>query len=250
MSTDPGEPAVAPGANSGFAQTRWSVVLLAARTDTVRAEAALGQLCRAYWYPLYAFVRRSGHSAEDAQDLTQEFFSRLLEKNWLAEADPARGRFRSFLLTALKHFLANEWDRSQRLKRGGGQQFVALDAATAEERYALEPRDPATPETLYDRRWALTLLTRAQDRLRAENKAGGEGERYELLEPTLVGERTSLPYAELAVKFGVEETTVKSWVLRMRRRFRLLLREEAGETTGNAEDVDAELAHLFSILAG
>jgi len=245
------QPAAPPSAAAGeFTQTRWSLVLLAAQTDPVRAEAALGELCWAYWYPLYAFVRRSGRSAEDAQDLTQEFFAQLLEKRWLAEADPARGRFRSFLLATLKHFLANEWDRAQCLKRGGGREFIALDAVTAEERYALEPCDLDTPESLYDRRWALTLLARTQERLRAEMTGSGDGERFDLLEPTLVGERTALPYAELAAKFGTTATAVKSMVLRLRRRFRALLREEAGETIGNAGDVDAELAHLFRILGG
>lgn len=233
-----------------FATTRWSVVLLAGQGDAAGAERALAHLCEAYWYPLYAFVRRSGHAAEDAQDLTQEFFARLLEKNWLAEADPARGRFRSFLLAALKHFLANEWNRSQRLKRGGGREFVALDAATAEERYALEPPDPATPELLYDRRWALTLLARTQESLRKEMNASGQRERFKALEPTLVGERTALPYEELAARFGVTETAVKSMVLRLRVRFRSLLRKEVAETIGRDADVDPELAHLLDILGG
>ena len=158
--------------------------------------------------------------------MTQEFFTRLLEKRWLAEATPQRGRFRSFLLAALKHFLANEWNRNQCLKRGGGRQFIELDAVTAEERYALEPADAATPESLYERRWALTLIGRTQERLREEMTSGGDGERFEVLEPALVGERTFAGYEELAGRFGVTETAVKSMVLRMRRRFRALLREE------------------------
>ena len=182
--------------------------------------------------------------------MTQEFFARLLEKKWLADADPARGRFRSFLLAALKHFLANEWNRAQCLKRGGGRELIALDAATAEERYSLEPSDPATPELLYDRRWALTLLARTQERLSQEMQADGQAERFAILEPTLVGERTALPYAELAARFGVTESAVKSMVLRLRQRFRTLLREEVAQTIGAARDVDAELAHLFAILGG
>ena len=171
-----------------FRTTHWSAVLLARRGDTVRAEPALAELCRGYWYPLYAYVRRLGRTAEDAQDLTQEFFARLLEKNWLAEADPARGRFRSFLLAALKHFLANEWNHANRLKRGGGREFIPLDAATAEELYVLEPSDLASPELLYDRRWALTVLARAQNRLRDEMTTASQRERFGLTALPAAGE--------------------------------------------------------------
>ena len=233
-----------------FATTRWNVVLLAADGASPDAEHALAQLCEAYWYPLYAFVRRGGVAPEDAQDLTQEFFARLLEKKWLAVADPKRGRFRSFLLAALKHFLANEWNRDHRLKRGGGREFIALDGVTAEERYAMEPPDLATPELLYDRRWALTLLERTRERLRREMTASGRPDRFEALEPTLVGERAALPYAELAARFDVTETAVKAMVSRLRRRFRALLREEVAETVGTGADVDAELSHLLEILGG
>ena len=233
-----------------FRTTRWGLVLAAGDTQAPGHRGALDQLCSAYWYPLYAFVRRSGHGPEDAGDLTQEFFARLLEKKWLTEADPARGRFRSFLLAALKHFLANEWNRSRCLKRGGGREFIALDASSAEERYALEPLDLATPELLYDRRWALTLLARTQTRLRAAMHAEGQAERFAALEPTLVGEKTALPYEELAARFGVTETAMKSMVLRLRKRFRETLREEVAQTIGEAKDVDAELAHLFTILGG
>jgi RNA polymerase sigma-70 factor (ECF subfamily) len=240
----------APAGRSEFRTTHWNIVLAAQVGASSAARSALETLCRAYWYPLYAFVRRSGYDADDAQDLTQEFFARLLENQWLAEADPARGRFRSFLLAALKHFLANEWHRAHCARRGGGCEFIALDAATAEERYALEPPDLATPELLYDRRWALTLLAHAQERLQAEMSAGRQRERFAALESTLTGERAALPYRELAARFGVTETAVKSMVLRLRRRFRDLLREEVAHTIGNAEDVDAELANLFEVLGG
>ena len=233
-----------------FCSTRWSVVLQAGDAAAPEAHAALTHLCQQYWTPLYAFVRRSGHAPEDARDLTQEFFARLLEKRWLAEADPAWGRFRSFLRAALKHFLANEWNRAQCLKRGGDRQFIDLDAATAEERYALEPADAATPELLYERRWALTLIGRTQERLREEMISAGDGERFEALEPALAGERTSAGYDELAARFGVTETAVKSMVLRMRRRFRALLREEVLQTIGNEQDADTELRHLLEILGG
>jgi len=233
-----------------FQETHWSVVLRAGQSPSPQAAEALEKLCQTYWYPLYAFVRRSGQGADDAEDLTQEFFARLLEKQWLAQASPERGRFRSFLLATLKHFLANEWDRAQCLKRGGGRESIPLDAATARERYAMESREVATPEVLYERRWAMTIIAQAQDRLRAEMSGGRDRERFHLLEPTLVGERTDLGYAALATRFGVTETAVKSMVLRLRRRFRALLREEVAQTVGNEADVDQELRHLFEILGG
>jgi len=241
---------LAPGEAGRFATTHWSVVLLAGQNNSAQAAEALEKLCRAYWYPLYAFVRASGWPHEEACDLTQEFFSRLLEKKWLAEADPARGRFRTFLLAALKHFLANEWNRGQTLKRGGGREFIELDALEAEERFALEPVDAASPDALYGRRWALTLIARAQDRLRDEMIAAGEGERFAALEPTLVGEHTDESYGGLAACFGVGIAGVKSMVLRMRRRFRALLREEIAETLGEGQDVEAELRELFAALGG
>jgi DNA-directed RNA polymerase specialized sigma24 family protein len=244
----PDEPQGAGVGRRDFVTTHWSVVLLACDSQSPGARAALETFCRDYWYPLYAYVRRQGYAPSDAQDLTQEFFARLLEKKWVAEADPARGKLRSYLLAALKHFLANEWHQSRRLKRGGGREVVALDAASAEERYALEPLDLATPDRLYDRRWALTLLARTQDRLREEMMAAGQGERFEALEPTLVGERTVIPYHELGERFGVTETAIKSSVLRLRRRFRALLREEVGQTLGNIEEIDGELASLFAAL--
>jgi RNA polymerase sigma-70 factor (ECF subfamily) len=250
MSPEPPSDPARADSRGVFCSTRWSVVLRAGDATAPDAQAALTYLCQQYWTPLYAFVRRSGHMPEDACDLTQEFFARLLEKGWLAEADPARGRFRSFLLAALKHFLANEWNRAQCLKRGGGRSFIELDAATAEERYALEPADVTTPESLYERRWALTLIGRAQDRLREEMIAAGDGQRFAALEPALAGERTAEGYDQLASRFGVTETAVKSMVLRMRRRFRALLREEVLQTIGSEQEVDAELRHLLEILGG
>jgi RNA polymerase sigma factor (sigma-70 family) len=233
-----------------FATTHWSNVLAAGHTSSPDARAALEKLCRTYWYPLYAFIRSSGRGPEDARDLTQEFFARLLEKKWLAEADPERGRFRTFLLAAMKHFLANEWNRAQTLKRGGSREFIELDALEAEERFALEPADAASPDALYERRWALTLIARAQDRLRDEMIAAGEGERFAALEPTLVGERADESYAALATRFGVAVSGVKSMVLRLRRRFRALLREEIAETVGEGQGIEKELQELFAALGG
>src|SRR5205807_10342034 len=156
-----------------FVTTHWSVVLAATRNDTTGAQTALSKLCQAYWYPLYAYVRRRGYDAHDAQDLTQEFFARLLNHNWLAQADRQRGRFRTFLLAALSHFLANEWDKARALKRGGAVQLVPLQLDTAETRYGQEPADPATPEQCYERRWALALLDEVLNRLREEHRAEG-----------------------------------------------------------------------------
>ena len=249
MSPTDNNPGPAHGGAREFRTTHWSVVLQAKDPRSPHTVEALERLCSAYWYPLYAFVRRQGHAAAEAQDLTQGFFARLLEKQWLTEADQARGRFRSFLLAALKHFLANEWNHDHRQRRGGGREFIALDAATAKERYALEPLDLASPEVLYDRRWALILLARAQERVRAEMTTEAQRDRFEALEPTLVGERTSLPYQELAARFGVTEAAVKSMVRRLRLRFRDLLREEVAQTIGDAKDVDAEIASLLAALA-
>ena len=231
-----------------FVTTHWSLVLQAGEGSSPETATALETLCRTYWYPLYAFVRAGGKSHEDAVDLTQEFFAQLLEKKWLAAADPARGRFRTFLLAAMKNFLANQWRHSQRLKRGGGQALVEFDALQAEERFALEPRDPLSPDALFDRRWALTVIHRAQARLAAEAAATGGAEKFRALEPTLTGERTDDGYESLARQFDATVSTVKSWVLRLRRRFRELLREEVTQTLGPGEDVDDELRQLLTVV--
>ncbi len=228
-----------------FATTHWSVVLRAGDSRSPESADALERLCRAYWYPLYAFVRSTGQGPAEAQDLTQEFFARLLEKKWLAQANPDRGRFRTFLLAALKHFLANEWHRAQTLKRGGGSKFIDLAELDAEARFALEPRDNSSPESLYDRRWAMTLIGRTQDRLREEMIAAGEGGRFDALEPTLIGDRVEAGYQGLAVRLGASEAAVKSMVLRLRRRFRALLLGEIAETLNEGVDVEAELRELL-----
>ena len=235
---------------AAFVTTRWSVVIQAGGKSTPDSFKALESLCQAYWYPLYAFVRASGNSADDAVDLTQEFFARLLARKWLAEADRSRGRFRTFLLAAMKHFLANEWHRAQREKRGGGKELIALDALEAEERFALEPRDNLTPDALYERDWALTMLQRAQQRLADESAATGGAEKYEALAPALTGDRTEATYETLATSFDTTLSTVKSWVLRMRRRFRDILREEVTETLSPGEDVDDELRRLLVVVGG
>ena len=232
-----------------FVTTHWSVVLTAGRDDTTRARVALERLCQTYWYPLYAYVRRRGYSPEDAQDLTQEFFARLLEHKWLGRADQQRGRFRSFLLSSMNHFLADEWDKARAQKRGGNLTHVPLQFGEAETRYCHEPADPVTPEQNYERRWALTLLDQVLQRLRSEYEQEGRGEFFATLHPCLVGDRNSQPYAELAGKLGISEGTVKSAVHRLRQHYRQLLREEIAQTVAAPGEVDEELRHLFAVLS-
>jgi RNA polymerase sigma-70 factor (ECF subfamily) len=233
-----------------FVTTHWSVVLTAGHSDTARAQAALEKLCRTYWYPLYAYVRRRGQSPEDAKDLTQEFFARLLERNWVGRADQQKGRFRSFLLSAMNHFLADEWDKARAQKRGGGQMPVPSQFDTAETRYGHEPVDKTTPEQNYERRWALTLLDTVLQRLRSEYEREGRAELFAALHSCLVGDRTDQPYAELAGKLGVSESAVKSTVHRLRQRYRQLLRDEIAQTVAEPGEIDEELHHLFAALAG
>lgn len=233
-----------------FATTHWSIVLAAQRSDPSRAYAALSKLCQTYWYPLYAFVRRQGHSPEDAQDLTQDFFARLLAKNYLAEVAREKGKFRSFLLAAMKHFLANEWDRARAAKRGGGQVLISLNDTEAENRYRLEPADPMSADKIFERRWAMTLLEQVLSRLRHEHVRAGKVELYEQLKACLSGARDSAPYAELAVRLKLTEGAIKVAVHRLRQRYRELLRDEIAQTVSAPAEVEEELRHLFSVLAG
>ena len=233
-----------------FATTRWSVVLAAGRSDTTRARAALEKLCQTYWFPLYAYVRRRGHSPEDAQDLTQEFFARLLERGSLAKADSSLGRFRSFILTAMNHFLTDEWKKARAEKRGGGRGTVSLDLAAAEKRFDLEPADHSTPERIFEKQWALTLLAEVLNRLEGEYESEGKTDLFAALKQTLMGKRESQPYAELATRLDMNENAVKVAVHRLRKRYRALVRDEIAETLGLQEDVEEEMRHLFSVLAG
>jgi RNA polymerase sigma-70 factor (ECF subfamily) len=232
-----------------FATTHWSVVLAARDTASPQADTALAELCRTYWYPLYAFIRRKGHSPHDAQDLTQAFFARLLEKNYLAQADRERGRFRTYLLAALTHFLADEWDKTRRLKRGGGREMVSFDAASAEERYRLEPIDQLDAAKLYERRWVTTLFDKVLARLEEEFRDSGKGELFDSLKSSLLREETGLSYAELGEQLGLKEDAVKQAVHRMRRRYRELFREEIAQTVAGPGEVDDELKHLFAVLS-
>jgi len=240
-----------PAEADRFAQTRWSMVVAAASGDSTKARKALEHLCETYWYPLYAFVRREGHGADDAQDLTQdltqEFFARLLEKNWLDAVDREKGKFRSFLLAAMRHFLANEWDRAHRLKRGGGQQAISLDAESAEARYAMEPADRMTAVRIFERRWALTLLEQVLARLNKKFAAAGKGRLFEELKAALTGEK--IPYADIATRLNLNEGAVRVAVHRLRLRYRDLIRAEIAETVAGEDEVDAEVQHLFAALA-
>jgi RNA polymerase sigma-70 factor (ECF subfamily) len=226
------------------------VVRAAGQGSTTHACAALGKLCQIYWYPLYAYVRRRGHSPEDAQDLTQEFFARLLENQLLASADPQLGRFRSYLLTTLNHFLANEWKKTQAQKRGGGSQTLSLDWAAAEQRYDLEPADNSAPDKIFEKQWALTLLGEVLNRLEREYQSAGKQALFAALKQTLMGVRESLPYAELARALGLSEGAVKVAVHRLRKRYRELVRDEIAGTLDQPADIESEMRHLFGALVG
>ncbi len=247
--TDSGQTRAFPSGGGLFGTTHWSVVLSAGCADASGATAALEQLCHTYWYPLYAYVRRRGHAPADAQDLTQEFFARLLEGNWLAQADRSRGRFRSFLLMALNRFLAKEWHKSQAQKRGGGVRPLPLLLDTVETRFGAEPALCTTPELEFDRQWAMALLEQAMGRLRQEYAADGKAELFEALKPCLVGERDTQPYAALATRFGMSEGAIKVAVNRLRHRYRERLREEVANTVVRSEEVDSEMRHLVRVLA-
>ncbi len=232
-----------------FVTTHWSVVVAAGRTQTADSRGALAKLCETYWFPLYAFVRRRGYSPEDAEDLTQEFFSRLLQHNWVADADQAKGRFRTFLLAALTRFLANEWDKVRAQKRGGGAKAVQLDTALAEGRYTLHSTSPATPDQFFDRQWAMTLLERTLHRLQSEHDTAGKSDEFKSLSPFLTAERGAIPYAELAEKLKLTEATARQAVHRLRKRFREVFREEIQETIAAEDELEDEIRYLLSALS-
>lgn len=232
-----------------FATTQWTVVLRAARPDSPEAAAALATLCRTYWYPLYAFVRRQGCSPHDAQDLTQEFFARLLEKNFLAQVAPEKGRFRSFLRAAMKHFLANEWAKARTQKRGGDRTLLPLDAVGAEQRYGGEPVDLDSADRIYERRWALTLLDHVVGALRADYAGTGRSALFEALKPCLAGDPDALPYAEIATTLGASPGAIKVAAHRLRQRYTKLLRDTVANTVDDPADVDSELRHLLTALS-
>jgi RNA polymerase sigma-70 factor (ECF subfamily) len=231
-----------------FSTTRWSLVVAAGNSRDPHYTEALAELCEAYWYPVYAFVRRQGMEPDRAQDLTQGFFTEVLEKRTLKAARQDRGRFRSFLLAALKFYLSHERDRADAKKRGGGRVPIRLDADTAEGRYSLEPAETDTPETLFERRWALQLLERAVGRLREEQKESALPDRSLRLVNHLTGETTAPGYKRVAQELGMTESAVKVAMYRLRGRFRELLREEVLQTVADPESIDDELRYLFTVL--
>lgn len=228
-----------------FATTRWSLVLSAGKGAGQGSEQALAQLCELYWYPVYAFIRRHGHSSDEAADLTQEFFALVLEKSYLRAADPERGRFRSFLLACLRHFLSNQRDRATAIKRGGGYNIVPLEIETAEGRYLHEPPEEITPEKIFERRWALTLLDRVLARLGDEYNVRGRQKLFEVLKGFLTGDSADVSYQAVAQTLGTTEGAVKVAVHRLRRRFRDLLAEEVETTVANQHDVEDEIRYLL-----
>jgi RNA polymerase sigma-70 factor (ECF subfamily) len=235
-------------AKGQFAATRWSVVLAAAKDRSgTHTRRALEELIQAYWFPVYAYIRRQGQGPQQAEDLTQEFFTRLLEKKHLASVDQSKGRFRSFLLTAVKRFLVNQWDKSQAQKRGGGKRFIALDALAAEARYSVEPVDELTPERLFDRRWALAVLDQVLNRLRQEYTDRGKANLFESLQSSLA-DGPDGGYARIAREMGMSEGAVKVAAHRLRRRYRQLLREEIAQTMAGPEEIEAEIRHLMECL--
>lgn len=229
-----------------FVTTQWTVVLSAQDSSSPQSNQALETLCRAYWFPLYAFVRRLGHGPHDAQDLTQDFFARVLEKGYLKAADRERGRFRTFLLVALKRFLANEWDRQHAQKRGGFTPIVSIDQQLAESRFTAEPAHQLQPDLLFDRQWALTLLERTMTRLQDEYTATGRARLFEFLRGCLAKDESALPYAEIAGRLNLTEAAVKMAVQRLRARYRDILRTEIADTVASPVEVEEEIRHLFA----
>ncbi len=237
------------GQSAWFATTHWSVVLTAGQCDSPQAADALERLCRTYWYPLYAYVRREGYDEESAKDLTQGFFERFLEKKYLDQTQREKGKFRSFLLKSLKHFLSDQRDKARAQKRGGGKTFVSLDDSTCEDRYRLERGAVMNPEKLFDRRWALMLLEQAKERLKEEYVRAGKSKVYERLEVFDSGESVVPSYAEVAVELELTEGGVKAAVSRMRERHRELVREEVANTVTTPAEVDEEIRCLIRAIS-
>jgi RNA polymerase sigma-70 factor (ECF subfamily) len=245
--TDP-DTQTSPHSPKEFTTTHWSVVLLAGECASVEADQALENLCRTYWYPLYAYVRRQGRSADDAQDLTQEFFARLLEKKYLCLADPQRGRFRTFLLSSLKNYLINEWEKSRTAKRGGGGVTFSLDEQDAEGRYLTDPVGGLTPDRIYEKRWAVTLLEKVLARLREEYVADDKALLFDALKPYVWGETLADGYDEVAMRLTMSTGALRVAMHRLRESYRELLREEVARTVASAADVDEELRQLVAAL--
>ena len=233
-----------------FATTSWSMVLAAGEADSSRSRQALAALCETYWYPLYAFIRRQGCTVDEARDLAQGYFLQLLEKGFLKQVRPEAGRFRSFLLVSVKHFLSNARDRERALKRGGGRLPIRLEFDVAEGRYRMDPADSAlTPDRLFERQWAMTVLERSMSSLREESARSGETSRFDLLKVYLTGEEPAVPYQQVAPELGISESAVSVAVHRMRQRFGKVLREVIAQTVTNPAEIDDEIRFMLSALA-
>jgi RNA polymerase sigma-70 factor (ECF subfamily) len=242
-------PAVdAPASAQWFVTTHWSVVLAARDGDSPGASEALNDLCRAYWPPLYSYIRRQGHGVVEAQDLTQEFFARLLERDYLARLDQQRGKFRSFLLAFVKHFLSEQREKAGAQKRGGGKALLSLDAGEGEEGYLSEPADELTPEQIFERRWVQTLLQRAFDRLAVEYAMADKSALFEALKDFQPRQPGSLTFAQIGARLGTTEAAVKSAMQRMRQRHREILRAEIAQTVTSAKEVEEEVRHMRKVM--
>ncbi len=236
-----------PGAGR-FATTHWSVVMAAGHPKSAGYQQALETLCKTYWFPLYVYLRRQGYDSHQAEDYTQAFFAGLLARRGLRLADPKRGKFRSFLLTSLKHFLSNERARARAKKRGGGRKVLSLDFQNAESQYALEPRDELSPEKLFERSWALTVLARTMARLQAEAVSTNKRKLFDHLKIFLTAEKSSIPYRDVAAELDMTEGAVRVAIHRLRRRYRELLRDEIAQTVTSDDQIDEEIRDLFAAL--
>jgi RNA polymerase sigma factor (sigma-70 family) len=238
-----------PATAAWFKTTHWTVVLDARNREFPLAQDALAHLCRIYWRPIYSYLRRVGHSPEDAQDLTQEFFARFLQKDYLKAMQPEKGKFRGFLLMALNRFRANEWDRANRLKRGGGRQFISIDAPDTENRYRAEPVDNVSPEKAFEHSWAIALLEQVHSNLEAEFSAPDKAKLFQELKIFVSGEQEQTSYGQIAQKLNMTEGALRVAVHRLRQRYRELLRHEIANTVTSIEEIDDEIRHLFATLS-
>ena len=235
----------------GFQNTHWSMVLAANQMDTPEAQEALSRLCQTYWYPVYLFIRRRGHDTEPAKDLTQEFFTRLIAKQYHRIADRERGRFRNFLMSCVDHFLSNERKKEHTLKRGGEYSFVSLEEASAEERYLAEPVDEMSPDKLLDRRWALTVLDMSFKKLQQEYAETGKAAQFDALQANLSGAKEApRSFAEIGAQLGMTESAARQAAFRMRSRFGDLLRHSVAQTVASPQDLETEMSHLRAVLSG
>ena len=234
--------------NGAFATTHWSIVAAAGHQPSSDSKRAMASLCAAYWHPLYAYVRRRVPDVNEAQELTQAFFTELLEKNYVGSATPERGRFRSFLLTAFKHFLAKEWEKAKAQKRGGGRAPISLDFQFEDSRLSIEPAAGLTAEQYYDQQWAIALLRQIMERLKGELDEAANATRFEELKSFIIGDHAGTTYAQAAAKLNMTEAAAKKAASRMRRRYRELLREEIAQTVAGPDEVEDEIRNLFTTL--